>query len=227
MFTTELTNLLRDSDYLIWYCSALDDLHTVIKKRRASTESKVRIDLDGTIYEEVKVIDTDTKEVIQILRCNVFENDNVVDKFFNNTNALRDQAKAIVHEYEKGVPELVKGYIHQEIWKYPVITGIYISEFFTWPRKVLRDQNLSNSKVKYEAIQAVCPNKSRLTFTKSDLLQIYEAAKIIDYERVRKLVDASKQEIKKWIMKYTDGEYFIVHYRELVDILEGKCETLS
>ena len=55
-----------------------------------------------------------------------------------------------------------------------------------------------------------------MTFTKSDLLQIYEAAKIIDYEKVRKLVDADKQEIKNdpsmkdiinWVDIIVDGPF--------------------
>ena len=214
MYTTELTNLLRDSDYLIWYCSALDDYKTCTKKRSCGYITE----LQGLNFV-TKVVDNNTNEIIWQQSTN---------DAIESTSVLEESAKQIINAYSGGVTELVQGQVNQEIWKYQTITGIDIPEFCSWPKKVLKDTKLSNSKVKYQAIQAVCPNKSRLTFTKSDLLQIYEAAKIIDYEKVRKLVDADKQEIKKWIMKYTDGEYTsCIHFRELVDILENKCETLS
>ena len=219
MYTTELTNLLRDSDYLIWYCSALDDYKTCTKKRDCIVRSIENYQQNGSQW--IAVCDSKTGEVIW----STVTNDLQWGIDIRTKGGLLDD---LCNQYRQGVTELVQGQVNQEIWKYQTITGIDIPEFCSGPKKVLKDTKLSNSKVKYQAIQAVCPNKSRLTFTKSDLMQIYEAAKIIDYEKVRKLVDADKQEIKKWIWKYTDGEYTsCIHFRELVDILENKCETLS
>lgn len=209
MYTTELCNLLRESDYLIWYCSALDDLKTCNKKRNCSSN------LTDTLAQ---VVDNDTNEIIWQQQIDTD----------TDLNLIKDISYQMINAYTGGMLELVQGVVNQEIWKYQTITGIYIPEFCSWPKKVLKDTKLRNAEVKYQAIQSVCPNKPRTSFTKSDLMQIYEAAKIIDYEKVRKLVDADKQEIKKWIMKYTDGEYTsCIHFKELVDILEGKCETLS